>query len=285
MPKSLSPSALARYHDEGIHFPLPVLSRGEAAEYLLRLETLEARDGGRLSARNNQKPHLLLTWLDRLIRHPRILDAVEDVIGPNILCWGSGFFAKDPGDPSYVSWHQDGNYWGLSSAEVTTAWLALTPSDRYNGCMRVVPGSQKQVLAHRDTFAEDNLLSRGQEIEVRVDESQALDVVLAPGEMSLHHVQIVHGSEPNRSDIRRVGYAIRYLPTHVRQSDCEIRGSATLVRGVDTYGHFDLEQAPQSDFHPQAVERHAAILDRQLRILYKGAQKPGKLGASIGRQT
>jgi non-heme Fe2+,alpha-ketoglutarate-dependent halogenase len=283
MPKSLSASAVARYNDEGIYFPVPVLSREEAAEYLRRLEMLEAREGGRLSPRTNQKPHLLLTWLDRLIRHPRILDAVEDLIGPDILCWGSGFFSKSPGDRAYVSWHQDGNYWGLSSAAVTTAWVAFTPSERSNGCMRVVPGSQKQKLAHCDTFAEDNLLSRGQEIEVLVDDAQALDVVLAPGEMSLHHVQIVHGSEPNNSDIRRIGFAIRYLPAHVHQANRETRGTATLVHGVDNYGHFDLEHAPQSDYHPQAVKHHAAVLDRQLKLLYEGAAKPGKLGATIVR--
>ena len=275
MTRRLSDADVARYRRDGILFPVDVMPPAEAQEMLQRLQAVERAQGGRLSGRNNQKPHLLHPWMDQLVRHPAILDAVEDVLGPNLLCWGSQFFAKDAGDTAYVSWHQDGTYWGLSSPDVVTAWVALTPSLPENGCMRVVPGTQLRQVAHEDTFAESNLLSRGQEIAVKVDEAKVVDVVLQPGQMSLHHVLIFHGSEPNQSDVRRVGFAIRYVPTHVSQTS-GIRESALLVRGVDEFGHFDHEMSPEADMHPAAVARHKEVIDRQMQILYAGARQRGK---------
>lgn len=278
MGKVLTDAQVAEYRRDGIRFPVDVMSADEAAVLLARFEATEAIHGGRLPARINQKPHLLHPWMNELIRHPRILDAVEDVLGPDLLCWGAQFFAKNARDPSYVSWHQDGTYWGLSSPDVVTAWVALTPSVPENGCMEVVPGTHLAQVEHVDTFADSNLLSRGQEIRVDVRAADAVPVVLRPGQMSLHHVLIFHGSQPNTSDGRRVGFAIRYIPTHVRQLNAP-RESATLVRGVDRHGYFDLEPSPEADMHPQAVAQHAAVVDRQLKILYAGSAKPGKLGA------
>ncbi|MGE0803046.1 MAG: phytanoyl-CoA dioxygenase family protein [Lautropia sp.] len=274
--KRLSADAVERYRRDGILFPIDVMPAAEAAENLRRLEAVEAANGGRLAGRIGQKPHLLFPWMTAIVRHPAILDAVEDVLGPNLFCWGGQFFAKDRSDPSYVSWHQDATYWGLSSPDVVTAWVALTPSRRENGCMRVVPGTHRTQVAHQDTFAEANLLSRGQELKVAVDESAAVDVVLEPGQMSLHHVLIFHGSEANRSpDLRRVGFAIRYVPTYVHQTS-GIKESALLVRGVDDYHHFEHEQDPESEMHPAAVARHKAVIDRQMQILYAGAKQRGK---------
>ena len=184
---------------------------------------------------------------------------------------------RSAGDAGYVSWHQDATYWGLSSPEVTTAWVALSPSTVESGCMQVIAGTHTSQVAHEDKFDEKNLLSRGQEVTVQVDRSQAVNVELQPGEFSLHHVLLFHGSEPNRSTDARIGFAIRYVPTHVFQRS-GTRESATLVRGVDRYGHFDPEQPPEADMHPDAVARHGAIIDRQLKILYAGARQRGKLG-------
>ena len=277
---ALDPAAVAAYKRDGIHFPVRVFDAAEAARMLARLEAIEARHGGRLPERLNQKPHLLFPWLNALIRDPRILDPVQAILGPDLLCWSAQFFAKDGGNPSYVSWHQDATYWGLSSPDVVTAWVAFTPSTVQSGCMRVVPGTQHRQVAHNDTFAATNLLSRGQEIAVAVDESQAVDVVLEPGEMSLHHVLICHGSEPNRASHRRVGFAIRYISAQVYQTS-GVRESATLVRGNDAQHHFDHEPAPEADMHPDAVARHAEIVDRQLKVLYAGAAKPGRLGDTV----
>jgi len=280
--KVLTDAQVAAYRRDGIHFPVDVFTPDEARALLARFEATEAEHGGRLPPWINQKPHLLYPWIADLVRHPRILDAVEDVHGPDLLCWSAQFFAKNAHDPSYVSWHQDGTYWGLSSPDVITAWVALTASVPENGCMEVVPGTHLRQVEHVDTFADSNLLSRGQEIRVEVRPEERVPVILRPGQMSLHHVLIFHGSEPNTADYRRIGFAIRYIPTHVRQVNGP-RESATLVRGTDRFGHFDLEERPAADMHPDAVARHAAIVERQLKILYAGAAQPGKLGATVTR--
>jgi len=268
--RGLPPAAVAQYRRDGFYFPMRVLSAEEAAGYRARLEAVERERGGPLGGELRHKGHLLFTWLDALIRHPPILDAVEDVLGPNLLCWSSSFFIKEARDPAFVSWHQDSTYWGLSEPDVVTAWVAFSESSVESGAMRMIPGTHTEQVAHRETFAKDNLLSRGQEVTVEVDEARAVDVVLHPGEMSLHHVRMFHGSPPNRSVDRRVGYAIRYIPTHVRQIADGPRDTASLVRGVDAYQHFDLEEPPAADLDPLARARHAAIMKRQGELLYRG---------------
>src|SRR5712692_4073503 len=197
MSRCLSASAIERYARDGYYCPVRVLSVDEAGQCRERLERAERDLGGPLRGVYRIKPHLLLTWLAGLVRHPAILDAVEDVIGPDILCWNTSFFTKEERSPGFVSWHQDATYWGLSEPDVVTAWVAFTESTPRNGNMRVVPGSHRTPVPHAD-----NLHTRGQEVMVEVDESQAVDIVLQPGEMSLHHVLIVHGSGANPSDDR-----------------------------------------------------------------------------------
>jgi ectoine hydroxylase-related dioxygenase (phytanoyl-CoA dioxygenase family) len=266
----LSDAQIGRYREQGYLAPIRVLSPERAALCRDKLEAAEAANGGPFRGAMKQKPHLLFTWLDELVREPAVLDAVEGVIGRNILCWASGFFTKEAHDPSYVSWHQDLTYWGLEPADIVTAWVALSPSTPESGCMRVVPGSHKQdVIPHTETFAEHNLLSRGQEIQVEVDERQAKDVILQPGEMSLHHVKLIHGSGANRADDRRIGFAIRYVPTYVRQT-AGPEDSAMLVRGVDTYHHFLAETPPAADLDEAALAQHAAVTARAAQILMRG---------------
>lgn len=281
MGKVLTAEQVESYRQSGIHFPVRVASTEAAAEWYSRYQSMAEHHGGRIPARYNQKAHLLYPWVAELVRNKVILDAVEDLHGPNLLCWGAQFFAKDAGDGGFVSWHQDATYWGLSSPDVVTAWVALTPSTPESGCMQVIAGTHKSQVSHNDTFADKNLLSRGQEIAVQVDRSKAVNVVLRPGEMSLHHVLLFHGSEPNRAALPRIGFAIRYIPTHVRQLS-PIRDSATLVRGVDTYNYFDHERAPVADLDEAAVAHHKEVVDRQLKILYTGAVKAGRLGATVG---
>ncbi len=274
MGKVLSTEEISNYAHRGIHFPLRAFSAEEADGLCRKVDATKAMMGGKIAGRYNQKPHLLFPWLNELIRTPRILDAVEDVLGsPDILCWAGAFFAKEAGDGGFVSWHQDATYWGLSSPDVVTAWVALTPSTVESGCMKVVPGTHLRQVEHKDSFHENNLLTRGQEIAVEVNEADAVDVVLQPGEFSLHHVLLVHGSEPNRAKLPRIGYAIRYIPPHLHQITGE-RDSATLVRGTDSFGHFDHEEAPKADFDAEAVALHARIMDTKTRILYRGAAKP-----------
>src|ERR1700675_2880254 len=150
--KTLSPAAVAQYRRDGFYFPMRILSAEEAAGYRARLEAVERERGGSLGGELRHKGHLLFTWLDALIRHPRILDAVEDVLGPNLLCWSTSFFIKEASDPGFVSWHQDATYWGLSSPDVMTVWVAFTPANLLNGCMKFMPGSHRQQLEHKNTF-------------------------------------------------------------------------------------------------------------------------------------
>ena len=272
MGKSLSAEAVARYRRDGFHFPVPVLSAAEARTYRDKLEAHERATGGPLAGGMRHKVHLLFTWANELTRHPAILDAVEDVIGPDILCWGTNFFIKEPNSPSYVSWHQDATYWGLSTSDVITAWIAFADVPVESGAMKFWPGSHtRNQLEHRDTFHHDNLLTRGQEIAVEVPENEGVDVPLKAGEMSLHHVLLVHGSGPNATDDRRIGFAIRYIPPHVRQ--LKVRDSATLVRGKDSYGHFDLEPAPRHDLDAAALAAHRDAVERSARALYAGTDR------------
>jgi ectoine hydroxylase-related dioxygenase (phytanoyl-CoA dioxygenase family) len=266
----LAQANIERYREQGFLCPIRVLSPEQAADTRARLEAAEAAASGPFAKAMHQKPHLLFTWLDAVVRNEAVLDAVEDAIGPDILCWGGSFFTKEPHTRDFVSWHQDLTYWGLDPADITTAWVALSPSTPESGCMRVVPGSHHQdVVPHKETFAEQNLLSRGQEIQVEVDDAAAVDLVLQPGEMSLHHVKLIHGSNPNRSDDRRIGYAIRYIPTSVRQTAGK-EDSAMLVRGVDRYQHFIPEHPPVADLDEAARAEHAAVVARQHRILMRG---------------
>ncbi len=263
---------LAGYDDNGIATPLRVLEEAEAEA--LGERVMAARRSGQqdieLALQTN--PHLLFPWLFDLATSASVLDAVEQVLGPDLLIWSSQFFLKDSGDGGYVSWHQDSTYWGLEPNTITTAWIALSPSTPESGCMRVAPGSHAlDQLPHSDTFKEGNLLSRGQEIAVDVSQMETLDVVLLPGEMSLHHVQLVHGSEPNKSSRPRIGFVVRFIPTSVRQMGG--RTCATLVRGKDTYNHFDLLEAPDGELTEKAWNTAKDAKARMQDILMASATR------------
>jgi ectoine hydroxylase-related dioxygenase (phytanoyl-CoA dioxygenase family) len=199
-----------------------------------------------------------------MIHDTRILDAVASIVGEDILCWEASFFSKEPGDRAFVTWHQDATYWGLSENIGVTAWVAFTPSTPESGCMRVIAGSQAKVLVHHTVEDRANMLPLREAIP-SVDENKAVEAILKPGEMSLHHPMVVHGSNPNNSSARRVGFAIRYISAAVRQHG-NMRGSAVLARGRD-HGHFDLEQQPESEFHADARARHAILLRRWMAIV------------------
>jgi ectoine hydroxylase-related dioxygenase (phytanoyl-CoA dioxygenase family) len=272
MNKLLPQSAVDAYRRDGYFSPVRVMSAEDAHRFRQSLEAYEAKAGRPLQGNWRHKTHLLFTWADALVHHPKILDAVEDVIGPDILCWNVNFFIKEAASPGFVSWHQDSTYWGLDPDEVITAWIAFTDVTEENGYMQFIPGSHKvDQLPHVDTFHKDNLLSRGQEIAVEVDKSRAVGVPLKAGEMSLHHIKLVHGSAANRTGDRRIGLAIRYIPTYVRQT--KVRDAAMLVRGVDKYHHFDYEPRPSADLDAGALAAHQDSMDRQVKALYQGTDK------------
>jgi ectoine hydroxylase-related dioxygenase (phytanoyl-CoA dioxygenase family) len=274
MPQHLTSEQLVQFRSLGYVSAIRVLSEPQALEIRARLEEFERRHGGPLHGSLRHKSHLLFPWLNDLIREQTILDCIEDLYGPDLLCWTTNFFIKEPRDPAFVSWHQDSTYWGLSSSDVVTAWVALSESNEGNGAMKVIPGSHlSEQIPHRDTFAPHNLLTRGQEIAVEVDEADAVSINLGPGEMSLHHVRIIHGSPANDSAHRRVGFAIRYIPTYVKQLQGD--DSATLVRGVDRFRTFAHEPRPARDLDPKLVAIHTAVTQRNAQILYAGTDVPG----------
>ena len=254
--QALSPARVAQYREQGFLSPVDALSADEARDARTRVESIEAANGGTWPRAQSLKSHLIYTFLDRIVHHPRILDTVEDILGPDILCWSSRWFIKDKNDGGFVSWHQDVPYWGLDVGEnIVTAWVAISPATRANGCMKVIPGSHRSLVPHKEGVS-NNLLLRGQEVSVKVDEAQAVYMALDAGQMSLHHGLMFHGSEENHADERRIGFAIRYIPTRVKPVDGLPRDSVQLVRGVDRYNHFDHEPRPARDLDPLDVERH-----------------------------
>ena len=260
-----------QYEQEGFICPIPVLDEDEASILRLKLEKFEATQDGKLEAVQRNKSHLLFKWLDDLIRDPRVLDPVEDLIGPNILCWNTLFWIKEARSKSFVSWHQDTRYWGLSSDKVVTAWLALSPAGVKNGCMRVMPGTHRgDVLDHEDRYDEHNMLTRGQEISSNIDESAARHMPLRVGEMSIHNYRLAHASDANYGPDRRIGVSMHFLPPETTQ----IVGSwdsAALVRGVDVHNNFEPTPRPACDFDDVAVKFHVRATGAIRDILYADA--------------
>lgn len=271
MPKFLTEAQIQQFKDLGFVSNLRVMDAQQTQAIRELLEDFERRQGSPLHGSQRHKTHLLFPWLNDLVRDTKILDAIEDLYGHNILCWTSNFFIKEAHDPGFVSWHQDSTYWGLSSPDVVTAWVALSPSNKSNGAMSVIPGTHTmEQVPHRDTYSKNNLLTRGQEVAVDVDENKGVTLELEPGEMSLHHVRIIHGSPPNNSDTRRIGFAIRYIPTYVKQIEGD--DSATLVRGEDIFKTFAHEPRPSQEMEPAFVKLHQEITEKSAKILYKGTK-------------
>ena len=268
----LTAQQIEQYRREGFVYPVPVMPAAKAAGLRSRLEAFEATQGGRLEPGQRSRTHLLFKWLDDLIRDARVLDPVEQLIGPDILCWSTIFWIKDAGSKSFVSWHQDNTYWGLSSRNVLTAWFAISAASLEAGCMKVMPRTHNgDTFAHEDTYDSDNMLTRGQSIR-GLDEARAVSMPLKAGEMSLHNYCLAHGSGPNLSADRRIGVSMHFIPPQTKQVvgawDC-----AALVRGEDRYGHFAPTPVPARDLDPAAVEFHARAAGAMREVLYAGAAR------------
>lgn len=244
MPKVLTEDQIAFYRDNGYLAPFDGIDASEAGAMCADLHAFEREEGIRASE-IVVKGHLCFRRSYEFSRHPRILDVVEDLIGPNIYALSSRFWMKPGRDGSYVSWHQDSAYFGLEPNELVTVWLALTDSTPENGCVRVIPGTHRgKIHSHVETYDDKNLLARGQSIE-EIDDSGAVDLVLKAGQFSCHHERIVHGSDANDTDDMRIGIGIFYFPAHVRSTIG--RRPASLVRGVDAHGHWDADPVPTED--------------------------------------
>ncbi|WP_420405500.1 phytanoyl-CoA dioxygenase family protein [Nisaea sp.] len=256
---------------DGFVCPIAVMSAAEAADYRRRLEAAEATYGGDKTFRKmlRRYPNLVLPFIDEITRRPEITDVIAEILGPDILVLDAPFFIKEANTKSFVSWHQDLHYWGLETEEEVTAWVALSPATAESGCMRFVAGSQNRRVDHRDTYEEDNLLTRGQEVAVTVDESEATDAALRPGQMSIHHGRVFHASHPNRTDDRRIGLAIRYIPARAQQ----VKGgsmAAMLVRGEDRYGNFRRCRPPTGLLKEADIAHWTEIAEARNKIMLGG---------------
>jgi non-heme Fe2+,alpha-ketoglutarate-dependent halogenase len=258
---AIAPQAIPvdEYRNFGILFPIPVLTDAEVADYYSSFQKLLSLIGDDAKPAVLAQCHLHFDWACRLATHPAILDVIQEIIGPDILVHSLSVFWKRPYDQTFVSWHQDGHYMQLSEPAFVSAWVALTPSQPANGCLRVVPGSHlRGRLPHGATaVSEKNLLSSGLEIAVEVKEEEALDVVLRPGEMSLHDLNIVHGSNANGSEMWRVGFAIRYADPRVKQ--VAPHHPVILARGEDRYHHYDVVPSPAPMAAETALEKQYAF--------------------------
>lgn len=248
MAGSLTETQIDHFSNEGWLAPFRAIDAAQAAEAVRWLNEYEIRQRADVNQHLKIKGHLAAPWIVELARNRNILDAVESLIGPNIMLFAASIFAKPGKDGSYVSWHQDSAYFGLDPHDEVTAWVALTESNMANGALQVMPGSHKGPdLHHDETFEPNNLLIRGQKIDIQ-DDSRAVTMELKAGEFSLHHERTVHGSKQNTTDTRRSGFAFFYMPPHVRSVGK--RRAALLVRGEDNYGHWDSDPLPRHDYDP-----------------------------------
>jgi len=247
MNKALSSDQVTRYREDGFVHPVAFLTRREMAAYLAAYEALEAANRGATDREWIRRPHVHHRWAYELMTAPRLLDIVEDVIGPDILLWDTKLFPKQPGSREMVTWHQDATYAYLDPAEkVVTVWIAMTDARPENGGVRFLPGTHRLgQLPHAATGAPDNLLSRGQAIDAPLDETRAVDVSLAMGEVSLHSLHVVHCSLPNVSQHKRVGIMASYVAPSCLWG-AEDHGLTMLVRGADRHGHFLLAAPPRA---------------------------------------
>jgi len=260
MGKVLTDEQIEFYHREGYLYPLDGISKERCNELLDGVTRFEDEYGVNPGV-FKLKGHLTMKETWDFAREPRILDIAEDLIGPNILAFASRFWVKPGSDGSFVSWHQDSAYFGCDPHDMVTCWVALTPANRGNGCMRSMPGSHKIGYEHDESHEnapgdapgeKKNLLGRGQTIR-GLDESKAVHMELEQGQFSIHNERTAHASGPNNTPDVRIGYSFFLIPTHVK-STLE-RRPATLVRGVDEYGYWDTDPVPTEESMGELIDQ------------------------------
>ena len=232
----MRPEQIEAYRRDGFVFPIEVLSGAEVEGFRSAFESLI-----QYSPKRWDRLHLFFDWAYWVVSHKALLDVVESILGDDILVYGTLVLAKQPHDLRYASWHQDSFYSGLHLTPSTTAWIALTHSHRGNGCMRVIPGSHRLGALDHDTVEDEHLLNRrGERIKIDVDESQAVDIELQPGQISLHESTLVHSSNPNASDEPRIGFIVRFVTSRMRNPNTRLM----RVRGRGDCSHLDLAEKP-----------------------------------------
>ena len=273
----LSEDQINQYNEKGYIAPIHALTKDEANEVRKEIELIEKKWPSELSGLGRNYPHLISPILDNVVHNSNILDAVESLIGKNILACGTTLFIKEPDEKGFVSFHQDAKYIGLEPHNWVTAWVAITEANENNGCMRMWPGTHKEELKHHsDKFDSDsgNLLTRGQTVEnVPLDKTEP--VILSPGQMSLHHPRIIHGSGVNKSKERRIGFVIQsYIGTNVEQ----VLGKmyVQLARGQDKYNYHETTIRPKETMEKNDIDIRNKAMAELSKIFYNGSKTKGK---------
>jgi len=272
---SLTSAQLKQYEENGYVAPVDVLSKEEANEVKDEIELIEKKWPNELEGLGRNYIHLISPVFDKVCNNTKILDAVENLIGKNILICGTTLFVKNPNKKGFVSFHQDAKYIGLEPYNWVTAWVAITDTNEENGCMRMWSGSHKNDLQyHNQKFDENNLLTRGQTVEnVPMDETKP--VILKAGQMSLHHPKVVHGSGLNKSNDRRIGFVIQsYIGTNVEQ----VLGKMYVqqARGEDTFKYHKHVERANELMNQQGIEIRKKANEELSKIFYTGSEKIGK---------
>ena len=240
---SLTADQIKDYEDNGYISPIDILSKDEANEIREEIEFIEKKWPNELEGLGRNYVHLISPVFDKICHNKKLLDAVESIIGRNILVCGTTLFVKNPDEKGFVSFHQDAKYIGLEPYNWVTAWVAVTDANEDNGCMLMWPGSHKENLKyHNQKFDENNLLTRGQTVE-NVPLEKTKPVILKSGQMSLHHPTVVHGSGLNKSKDRRIGFVVQsYIGANVDQ----VLGKmyTQLARGKDSFNYHESATRP-----------------------------------------
>ena len=271
----LSPDQIKQYQDKGYLAPIEALTKDESNEVKEEIEFIEKKWPNELKGLGRNYVHLISPIFDKVVHNSKILDAVENIIGKNILVGGTTLFIKDPDKKGFVSFHQDAKYIGFEPHNWVTARLAITDSNEENGCMRMYSGTHKEDLrAHNEKFNEGNLLTRGQTVEnVSIEKTEP--VILKAGQMSLHHPKIVHGSGVNRSNKRRIGFVIQsYIGTNVEQVIGKVY--VQQARGEDTFNYHNHVERPTSTMGEKNINIRKMAMEELSNIFYIGLGKKGK---------
>ena len=272
----LSLKQLQEYSNNGYVAPIDILSKNEAFEIRKEIENIEDKWPNELNGNGRNYAHMISPTLDRICHNSKILDAVECIIGKNILICGTTLFIKNPYEKGFVSFHQDATYIGLEPHNWVTAWLAITDTNEKNGCMRMLSGSHKNnIMHHEQKYDEGNLLTRGQTIE-NVSLKKTTPLVLNAGQMSLHHPKIIHGSGLNKSNDRRIGFVIQsYIGSNVDQVLGKIY--VQQARGDDTFKYHQHTKRPNSLMDPENIKIRNKANDELQKIFYFGSTKKRNL--------
>ena len=270
----LSPNQLKQYEDEGFVSPINIFSKEKAKEIRNEIELIEKEIPEELEKSGRYNAHLISPLLDEVTHDPKILDAVQSLIGEDILVCGTTLFIKNPNEKGFVSYHQDAKYIGLEPHNWVTAWVAITDSNEHNGCMRMWSGSHKDNLKEHDQkFNQGNLLTRGQTVQ-NVPKEKITPLVLTAGQMSLHHPTTVHGSDINKSDDRRIGFVIQsYIGANVKQ--VLGKNSVQIARGKDDFNFHQKIRRNKSLMDKDDLELKKQENDYLQEIFYNGSSKKG----------